>query len=137
MARYYPVSPLFWMDEDVTQLDDRGKLLSLYLLTCEHRNLEGLFRLPITYMAEDLGWENRTITAQVKKLQAVGFIGYDTRARVVFLPRALKYHQPKTKPQIQGAINDLQAVPETELWPDFLSAAETFAPDLHAALMGI
>lgn len=49
VARYYPVSPLFWSDKKVIKWDERTRYLSLYLLTSEHRNLEGLFRLPPIY----------------------------------------------------------------------------------------
>lgn len=61
MARYYPVSPLYWSDSKVQSWSNETKMLGLYLLTCEHRNLEGLYRLPFAYVEADLGW---TFTAE-------------------------------------------------------------------------
>ena len=52
---YWRVTPAFWGDEKVAGWNDDTRLLALYLLTCEHRTLEGLFRLPKGYiMADDL-----------------------------------------------------------------------------------
>lgn len=134
MARYYPVSPLFWMDETINHLDDQGKLLALYLLTCEHRNLEGLYRLPYAYVQADLGWDQATVRGEMGRLIDHDFIRYDEAARVVFLPKALKYHEPKSPKQVQGAVNALQQVPDTALWPDFQRSAECFAPALSEAI---
>lgn len=134
MARYYPVSPLFWMDETIGSLDDQGKLLALYLLTCEHRNLEGLYRLPYAYIQADLAWDEATVREEMGRLIDHGFVMYDGAARVVFLPKALKYHEPKSAKQVQGAVNALQQVPDTALWPDFLHAAASFAPALSEAI---
>lgn len=134
MARYYPVSPLFWSDEKVQRWEDETVLLALYLLTCDHRNLEGLFRLPYAYIQADLEWPEAEVRRRMNHLIEDDFVQYDEAARVVFLPKALRYHQPKTEKQIQGAINQLQAVPETVLWNDFVAAAEGFAPELFNAM---
>lgn len=134
MARYYPVSPLFWMDDKIGQLDDQGKLLALYLLTCEHRNLEGLYRLPCAYIQADLAWDRDTVKDEMDRLMSLGFIAYDEAARVVFLPKALKYHEPKSPKQVQGAVNALQQVPDTALWNQFQAAAEAYAPALSAEI---
>lgn len=134
MARYYPVSPLFWMDDKITPLDDAGRVLALYLLTCEHRNLEGLYRLPYAYISADLGWPAERAREVMAELVECGFCQYDEAARVVFLPKALKYHQPKTAKHVQGAVNDLAAVPDSDLFPAFQAAAAEFAPELSKAI---
>jgi hypothetical protein len=134
MARYYPVSPLFWSDSKVVGWLDEEKVLALYLLTSPHRNLEGLYRLPLAYVGADLGWTTAEADSHLDSLRRSGFVDYDEQAGVVFLPKALKYHQPSTKPQIQGAINALQAVPDTWLYDPFLEAAQLYAPRLYEAL---
>jgi hypothetical protein len=136
VARYYPVSPLFWSDEKVVRWDSETTLLAVYLLTCEHRNLEGLYRLPYAYIQADLEWSEGEVRDRMETLLDDGFILYDEAARVVLLPKALKYHTPKAPKQIQGAINALQEVPDSALWPHFLAAAAEFAPDLSTALGG-
>ena len=134
MARYYPVSPLYWSDSKVQSWPTETKMLGLYLLTCEHRNLEGLYRLPFAYIEADLGWTREDVIDRMADLIETGFINYDREAQVVFLPKALKYHTPKSGKQIQGALNALQEVPDTTLWPQFVEAARTFATALYAVL---
>jgi hypothetical protein len=134
MARYYPVSPLYWADDKVARWPDEAKLLALYLLTCQHRNLEGLYRLPVAYIQADLSWAEDDVYGGFEYVVEQGFAEYDYDAKVVFLPKALKYHQPSTDPQVQGAINALQSVPDTRLYDSFLAAAREYAPRLYEAL---
>lgn len=134
MARYYPISPLIWSDRRVRKWDDRTKLLAFYLLTCRHRNLEGLYELRYAYIEADLGWSEKDVRRAMDALLAEGFIQYDDEAEVVFVRNALKYQAPKSKNQITGAINAVQEVPDTALMDAFLETAETHAPDFYKAL---
>ncbi len=108
--------------------------LALYLLTNEHRNLEGLYRLPLAYIQEDLDWQPGTVEAALSTLLEAGFIRYDERAKVVLIPKAMKFHQPGSARQIQGAINALQKVPDTALWSDFVEACRLYCPALYDAI---
>jgi len=137
MARYYPISPLFWSDQKVQSWSEHTMLLALYLLTCEHRNLEGIYRLPYAYIQADLEWSDAEVRDRMAELMDDGFIFYDEAARVVFLPKALKYHEPKSEKHIQGALNALQQVPDSELYPAFVEAAALYAPKLYTALGGM
>jgi hypothetical protein len=125
---------LFWSDDKVVRWDSETTLLAIYLLTCEHRNLEGLYRLPYAYIQADLEWSEAEVRDRMTTLLDAGFVLYDEAARVVLLPKALKYQAPKSEKQIQGALNALQEVPDSDLWPEFVAAAGEFAPALYAAL---
>lgn len=137
MARYYPISPLIWSDRGVRSWDDQTKLLAFYFLTCNHRNLEGLYWLPVAYVEADLGWTPKDVRRAMDDLLGAGFIEYDREAEVVFVRNALKYQAPQSKTQIKGAINALQNVPETDLLPAFLESAEAHAPAFRKALNGV
>jgi hypothetical protein len=138
MASYYPISPLFWSDDKVRGWITDGRqqtvLLALYLLTCEHRNLEGLYRLPKAYISDDLAWEAETVAEHMARLLDAEFIEYDEGPRVVFVRNALKYQQPKSKPQIKGAIGVLERLPKTPLLNSLLRVADTHAPTLAKAM---
>lgn len=134
MARYYPISPMFWADEKIQGWDDRTRLLALYTLTCDHRNLEGLYRLPWAYVSADLGWEAELVGEHMAKLLEDEFIEYDQGPKVVFVRNALKYQQPKSAPQIKGAISSLQEVPATPLLESLLAVADTHAKELAKAI---
>jgi hypothetical protein len=137
VARFYPVSPLFWTDARVKQWGTDPTLLALYFLTCEHRNLEGLYRVPPAYIQSDLGWSEKEVRNAMRFLLTEHFIEYDEGAQVVFVRNALKYQAPQSKAQIKGALNALQTVPETRLLEPFLESAETHAPALRKALEGV
>lgn len=138
MASYSKVSLLFWKDKEIRSWLRAGEHLTVtlfvYLLTCDHRNSEGLYWLPKEYVESDLALEADEVGERLAHLMDRGRIKYDAEAEVVFLPNALKYHEPKSKPQLKGAIAALERVPETTLFTDFLSAAETHAPSLAKEL---
>lgn len=133
MAKYYPVFPKFWRG-DRRKWSDPTRLLALYLLTCEHRNLEGLYYLPRPYVAADLAWPLEKVEAVLAELEDAAFCAYDETAEVVLVPKALAHQTPKTPKQIAGALNALEAVPATRLLGAFVEACRTHAPDLADAI---
>jgi len=130
MANFFPVSPLFWNDQKVLEWSEAERLLALYLLTSEHRNLEGLFRLPYSYVAEDLEWELYVVADRMQRLIDDGFLSYDKAAKVVLIRNAMKFHSPGSKRQLKGALNALRNVPPTTLWGEFVMACERHCPSL-------
>ena len=142
MKDYQRVSPRFWAEAQAGGWGDDMKMLGLYLLTCEHRTSEGLFRLPVEYMAADLSgadglgcdlagaWSAERVTKTLADLSADGFVRYDHAARVVFLPRALAYQPPENPNQRKAAIKNLQALPQTDLLADFIASAARHCPEL-------
>jgi hypothetical protein len=134
MARYYPVSPHFWTDPKARRWDDATRLLAAYTLTCEHRNLEGLYRLPLTYIAADLGWGGGKVKRVLDRLIEDGFLMYDADAEVVFVCKSLKYQAPKNERQVKGAVNVLMEVPPNRLHEAFMEAVQSYAPALAEAL---
>jgi hypothetical protein len=55
MRDYGKVHSTFWSSPTTGALSDEGKLLALYLMTCGHGTIAGVFRLPDGYISEDLG----------------------------------------------------------------------------------
>lgn len=131
-ARYYRVSPQYWhLSRD---WDDRLRLLGLYAQTCEHRTTEGLYRLPLAYVAADLGWPIKTVEQKFADLQTTGYVKYDVRAEVLLLLDALEVQAPKTPDQVTGAMRRLKTVPSTPLLLDLHDLASRNAPALAEAL---
>lgn len=130
--RYYKVGPAFWTDNRHWRDDDR--LCALYILTSPHRNTEGLFRLPVAYVAADLGWQDRRVRRALDQLVADDFIGYDYEAGVVLIVKALKWQQPLNPNGVKAAVKALDAVPPTVLASRFRELAERFAERLWEGL---
>lgn len=136
MARFASVSEGFWTDEVVLAWNDSQRLLALYLLTCPHRNLQGIYRLSLRYAADDLGWSDSRTKAALERLIEDGFAEYDPDAKVVLLPKALRYYKPKTTPQLKGALQALAKVPATPLKQRFVELArDAGAAELLDALL--
>jgi hypothetical protein len=129
---------MFWRDEEVRAWLAAGQhetvLLALYLLTCRHRNLEGLYLLPWGWVENELVWEAEFVAEQAARLMDAGFIQYDGGPEVVFVRNALKYQQPKSERQIKGAISVLREVPKNALLPVFCDAAKAHAPEFYKAI---
>lgn len=121
--RYYHVSPKVWehaWDEDT-------RYLAFYILTCRHRTVEGLFKLPKSYAMEDVGWTGRRFERAWANLLEEDFIRYDEANKVVLIVKALEYQKPENPNQITAALRKIDEVPNTPLLADLQQIAERFA----------
>lgn len=134
MANYYRVSPKFWPWARRRGLTDAQTELALYLLTCEHRNLEGLYRLPKLYISADLNWAPKKVDENLAAVLATGFALYDEDAEMLLIPKALKHQAPTTEKQIAGAIAQIERIPRSCLWDAFRMACESHCPRLAEAI---
>ena len=125
-ARYFRVSPKFWADSHDWSEDART--VALYLLTCEHRNTEGLFRLPEMYAVEDLGWDPERFRDGFGELIGRGFVEHDPDAKVVLIVKALKYQRPDNENHAKAAGKRLAELPKNRLESRFLECVDRYAP---------
>lgn len=129
------MSPSFWTDEDSKRWSDEHKLFALYLLTGPHRKTEGLYRLPVLYMAADIGWRQEDVEEALRFLEEeCGWLSYDAEVEVVFIRRALSYTPPENANQVKNAVRNVLELPHTALLDEFMEAAEEYAPDLAQAI---
>lgn len=78
----------FWSGTTGKAITIAGKdtrILATYLLTCEHANMLGLYRLPILYIAEETGLKRKEVLAALENLKAIGFAHYDDGAEFVWV----------------------------------------------------
>jgi hypothetical protein len=129
MADFGLIKPAFWGGERRSWSDAEVRL-GLYLLSCEHRNLEGLYRLPLGYVVTDLDWPLEKVSRMVAKLVERGFCDYDQDAEVVFVCKSLKHQAPKGTPRLKGAAKAIARVPSTRLMGPFFEACRRYAPAL-------
>lgn len=127
-AKYWRISPRIWLKHHWTE---DMKFLALYLLTCEHRTTEGIFRLPKAYICGDLGWDMGRIEEAFSGLIKEGFIAYDDQAQVVLLKKALKWQRPETSNHMKAAVKALSELPETHLFAEFLAICKDLAPSFY------
>lgn len=94
MRDYSMVAPQFWIGKTGRALKAKGSeavLVALYLMTCQHANMIGLYYLNKSYIAVDTGL---TLEGASKGLQGaceVGFCSYDEGSEVVWVHEMAKY----------------------------------------------
>jgi hypothetical protein len=60
-------------------------MLALYLLTCPHANMLGIYYLPIAYIVHDAEMNTDAVTDALEKLNEIGFCTYDDQAEYVWV----------------------------------------------------
>lgn len=130
MAGYQRVYADVWdqpWDQDV-------RYLAFYLMTCEHRVTEGLYRLPQLYVQADLQWSAERFEERFGELLADGFAEYDAKAQVILLPGALELQQPANPNNVTAAVKAVARLPKTHLFQRFYRLAERFCQPLAERL---
>lgn len=133
-AKYHRVYPRIWTNPEFRAWSEDARLAALYLLTCPHRNSEGLFRLPMPWVEYELQWAaDRTERAFVE-LERHAFIERDTSVDLVHLVNALRWNRPAGPKQIKGAVNQLAEVPPSPLRLHYLERCDELNPALAAEI---
>jgi hypothetical protein len=148
VPRYSRIPSHLWTDEEFSRLSDRAKLGTMYVLSCPHRCLEGIFKLPPHYAIADLGWTMKTWNSVLTILQESGFLKWDSRTNVMLIVNALRYQSPENPNQIASTLQRISNLPDTPLLHDFYElalehcsrngagqAAQDFAKGLHQQLV--
>lgn len=114
MRDYGKVYTAFWSSQDVKSMSDDGKILALYLMTCPHGNLLGCFRLPVAYVADDLGWESARVSKGFAELFRYGFSYHCGRSSWMFIRKHLQWNKIENPNVGKAAAKLLDSLPMTE-----------------------
>lgn len=88
MRSFATVLSQFWTGRTGKAITAAGKdarIVATYLLTCEHANMLGLYRLPLLYAAEETGLKRREVADALTQLQDIGFAHYDEATDFVWV----------------------------------------------------
>lgn len=126
MARDYGrVHTAFWNSPAIRSLGDRGKLLANYLLTGPHSNSIGAFLLPDAYIADDLGWDARAVSAALKELTVAGFCQRFEDGRHIVICKFLEWN-PVENPNVgKAALRQLEQLPLDQALEHVIAGLET------------
>ena len=112
MRKFGQIQASYWTDPDVRPLDLSAKAIGAYLLTCEHTNIIGCFRLPKVYVSEDLDIGIETVSEGFQNLSGIGFLRYCEGTQWVLLPKFLRWNELANPNTAKGARKQFEAVPE-------------------------
>lgn len=95
------------------QVSDDARLLALYLLTGQHTNMIGCFRLPDGYVSEDLAWTPERVSKGFDELSANGFATRDSSSKWVLIRNFLIWNSVENPNQGIAALRLFDQVPDT------------------------
>lgn len=119
MRDYGKVSPQFWIGETGKRLRKAGaeaQVVALYLMTCSHSNMIGLYYLPVMYIAHETGLGMDGALKGLQRASEAGFCQYDEDSEVVWVIEMAKFQidaelSPADK-RCKGVQNEYDAQPE-------------------------
>jgi len=105
MREFGKIHTRYWSWAQAHNLTDQVKLIGAYLLSCEHGNSLGCFRLPRSYIAEDLGYSVDIVSTSCRHLEKLGFLEYCETSKFVLIKKYLKWNPPKNESHAQGILS--------------------------------
>lgn len=93
MRDYGKVAPGFWTGSTGRAIrgNTTTQLVALYLLTNPHANMLGLYYLPLTFLAHEVGIPSEGASKALESLSEAGFCAYDNEAEHVWVFAMAKY----------------------------------------------
>jgi hypothetical protein len=93
MRDYGVVSPKFWIGETGKALrgQPEAQLVALYLMTCPHANMIGVFHCPLIYISHETGISFEGASKALTSLSEAQFCTYDEATETVFVHRMAAY----------------------------------------------
>ena len=117
--RYRKVSTRIYSDEKFCGLSrpqPNGQSLWLYLITGRHTtSVPGLYMAGEAQLAEDMGWSLAGFRRAWAEIEAAGMGRADWKARVVWLPNAIKHNLPDNPNVVRGWFDALDEIPACAL----------------------
>lgn len=116
MARFRKVDPRLWSDSRFLALGDDARTIWLYLLTTPaHTAIPGIIIGGAAAHAEILRWSPERFREGFAELSAKGLANHDLEARLIWLPKAIKYNEPENPNVVVGWSKAWPEVPECAL----------------------
>ncbi|WP_208324745.1 hypothetical protein [Raoultella planticola] len=112
MRDYGKVHTSFWISDGMRRVSDDARLLALYLLTGQHTNMIGCFRLPDGYVSEDLSWTSERVSKGFDELSANGFATRDSSSKWVLIRNFLSWNPVENPNQGIAALRLFDQVPD-------------------------
>jgi hypothetical protein len=131
MRDYGKVHTTFWSSDTIAALSEPGKLLALYLMTCSHNTIAGVFRLPDGYIVEDMKWKSETVSERFPELSRNGFAERCPETKWVWIVKHLQWNPPENPNQWKAAAKVINTVPESCSWRSRFLSSETVRKGLN------
>lgn len=94
MREYGKVSPRFWIGETgkkIRQAGHEAQVIALYLLTCPHANMIGLYYLSLSSICHETGSPLEGASKALRSLSEALFCSYDTETEMVWVHEMARF----------------------------------------------
>jgi DnaD/phage-associated family protein len=129
MAKFRAIYRSIWKDPAFQLYSPEGKLLFIYLCTCESTTESGIYPITQPTMSNETGISLPTVT----KLLDNGLrnVTYDIDNYCVFVKR-FRIYNAGGKPDLikKSILHDFNVTPRTKLWEEFIKLYPIYAEDL-------
>ena len=133
MRDYSKISPKFWLSGTGRKIKATGvnaQVGALYLMSSPHANMIGVYYLPISFMAHEIGITIEVSSGVIQGLSDVGFCTYDESFEYVWVHEMAFYQiggQLKQNDKRIKCINSLyQNLPPLRFLPAFFKKYRNF-----------
>lgn len=121
MRDYGKVHTSFWTSSNIREMSEDGRTLAMYLLTCPHGTIAGIFRLPDGYACEDLQWTSERVKQGFIELFRNGFANRCETTKWVWITKHFEWNPPENPNQKKAVAKVAAQVPDDCTWkPDFM-----------------
>ncbi|OED45241.1 hypothetical protein ACH42_05265 [Endozoicomonas sp. (ex Bugula neritina AB1)] len=115
MKAFGIIDSQFWLDRDLRSVSFEARYLALYLLSCPHGDMLGIFKLPAAYAQSDLQWDEKTFTAAMQELSTIGFVDWSGTDEYVCVTHFQEMTPATSTKQMTHRIGLLEKLPVIQL----------------------
>ncbi|WP_326999514.1 hypothetical protein [Comamonas testosteroni] len=121
MRDYGKVHTAFWSSSSIGELSEDARMLALYLLTCPHGTIAGVFRIPDGYACEDLKWSSERVAEGFAELFRKGFANRCETTKWVWVVKHFDWNPLENPNQRKSAVKVALQIPAGCAWKlDFM-----------------
>lgn len=130
MREFSKISPSLWHSKRFKDLQsDDAKFAYLFLLTCEHQNSAGAYRLPAGYACHDLGWDADRYSNALAELEKADLIAFDSETDEVLIRRWFKHNPPMNNKHRIGIVGILERLDSELIYQAGLDELDGVSPE--------
>lgn len=123
---YTRIESKFWTDEKFKPAEDIVKLGYLYCLSSPHKNIIGMYFLPLGYVSSDLHWTIEKVQSVFDELIRMKRIIYDPDSCVLLVLNYFKHNPIQNKNMAISGIDKLSELPENSCLEEFEKAIKKY-----------
>lgn len=116
MRDYGKVHTSFWTSETIRSMSEDARTLAMYLLTCPHNTIVGVFRLPDGYVCDDMQWTVDRVLKAFRETDLKGFANRCETTKWVWINKHIEWNPPENPNQRKSAAKIALSVPDQCAW---------------------